>query len=139
MININQIRLDQKIGENIKIYQILNFQLISSQNALFSFEFSAKYSPQPKVVVPGCPLVPVLDGRGVEIKAVVNVHLPALRHTPDYSDNLVILISYSHCVGITTVIKKGHCGEYGASNRNYIKLGYVIVLKDAFCNLQSIC
>ena len=90
------------------------------------------------MIVGGGPLLPVLDGSGVEVEAVVDVDLRPGGDTADDPDHLVVLVADPHGVGVAAVVEEGHGGEDGATHGNDVELGDVVVLEDALRHLQTI-
>ena len=90
------------------------------------------------MIVGGSPLLPVLDGSGVEVEAVVDVDLGPGGDPPDDPDHLVVLVADPHGVGVAAVVEEGHGGEDGPAHWNDVELGDVVVLEDTLCHLQPV-
>ena len=88
-----------------------------------------------EVIVGSCSLASVLQWSRVEIKSIVNVNFTACLDSSYNTNNLMILKTNSHSVGIAAVVEEGHGGEDGAPHWNDVELSDVVVLQDALRHL----
>ena len=90
------------------------------------------------MVVHSSSLLAVLKGCGVKVKTIVNINFSAFRNESDDSDNLTVLVSKAHGVGITTVVEEWHCRKDCPTYWNDVELGNVIVLQNTLSHFQTI-
>ena len=97
-------------------------------------------------------LLSVIQGCGIEVKAIVNVHFCSFGDQPYHPNNLeertknkaflvlhtrhlVVLKTEPCCIWVAAVVEEGHGGEDGSSHWNDVELSDVVVLQDALRHL----
>ena len=98
----------------------------------------AGHALAPEMIVGQRLLLPEVERRRVEVKAVVDVDFGAAGNRPHHAHNLVALVAEADGVGIAAVVEEGHSGKDGPTHGDDVELGDVVVLEDALGHLEAV-